>query len=44
MLIIGLYIVGVLTRQPNKGSTRGGRLWPRRDRELEGETRGTQFR
>jgi hypothetical protein len=26
------------TRQPTKGSTRGIRLWPRRDRELEGDT------
>jgi hypothetical protein len=25
-------------------STRGRHLWPRRDRELKGETRGTQFR
>jgi hypothetical protein len=36
--------VGVLTWQLTKGSTQGRRLWPRRDRELEGETRGTQFR
>ena len=36
--------VGVLDGQPTKGSTRGRRLWPRRDREPEGETRGTQFR
>jgi hypothetical protein len=36
--------VGVLDRQPTKGSTRGRRLWPRRDRKLEGETRSTQFR
>jgi hypothetical protein len=34
--------VGVLDWQPTKGSTRGRCLWSR-DRELEGETRRTQF-
>jgi hypothetical protein len=34
----------VLDRQPTKGVTRGRWLWPRRDRKIEGETRGTQFR
>jgi hypothetical protein len=37
-------LVGVLTRQPTKVSTQGRHLWPHRDRELKGETCGTQFR
>jgi hypothetical protein len=36
--------VSVLDWQPTKGTTRGRRLWPRLDRELGGETCGTQFR
>jgi hypothetical protein len=36
--------VGVLDRQPTTESTRGRSMWPRRDRWLEGETRGIQFR
>jgi hypothetical protein len=35
--------VGVVDRQPTKGSSQGRCLWPRRDRKLEGETRGTQL-
>jgi hypothetical protein len=36
--------IGVLDRQPTKRGTRGRWLWLRRDREPEGETRGTKFR
>jgi hypothetical protein len=36
--------ISVLTWKPTKGSTLGRRLWPRQDRELDGETCGTPFR
>jgi hypothetical protein len=40
----GAASVGVLDSQPTKGTTRGRCSWSRRDQELQGETRGTQFR
>jgi hypothetical protein len=41
---MGAVSVGVLDRQPMKRSTWDRWMWPHRDRQLKGETRGTQFR